>query len=252
MSKALEAQDAAGPESLRKASLKRALIATLALMALTASLWLVEGREAGAPQAVPAVPVPATPSGPAADTAGTVDPAAPAAPPASDAAEQDSPVESERVPSAAAQSAPQATAPQGAVVAPGASPPGWAATAVAAAPPAPAEPAQEGSAAAVPAAQEAATTVAVAETGETSPRADAPRLHAGPPPGPGYLIQLGVFLDTANAESMRRELERKGYPAHLQARVVLGPYPDRGSALAAQEKIRRERKLDGMILGPRK
>ena len=247
MSQALEAQDAAGPESLRKASLKRALIATLALMALTASLWLVEGREAAAPQAVPA-----TPSGPAADSAETAAPAAPAAPPASDAAEQDSPVESERVASAAAQSAPQATAPQGESVAPEASPPGWAATAISAAPPAPAEPAQEGSAVAVPAAQEAAPTVAVAERGATSPRADAPRLHAGPPPGPGYLIQLGVFLDTANAESMRRELERKGYPAHLQARVVLGPYPDRGSALAAQEKIRRERKLDGMILGPRK
>ncbi|NMG28687.1 hypothetical protein GO615_07155 [Aromatoleum evansii] len=61
-----------------------------------------------------------------------------------------------------------------------------------------------------------------------------------------------MFLDTANAESMRRELERKGYPAHLQARVVLGPYPDRESAIAAQEKVRRERKLDGMILGPRK
>lgn len=252
MSQTLEAQDAAGPESLRKASLKRALMATLALMALTASLWLVEGREAAAPQAVPAVPEPATPSAPAADTAGTADPAAPAAPPASDAAEQDGPVESERVPSAAAQAAPQATAPHGAVVAPEASPPGWAATAISAAPPAPAEPAQEGSAAAVPAAQEAAPTVAVAERGEASPRADAPRLHAGPPPGPGYLIQLGVFLDTSNAESMRRELERKGYPAHLQARVVLGPYPDRGSALEAQEKIRRERKLDGMILGPRK
>uniref|UniRef100_UPI001B7CEC24 SPOR domain-containing protein n=1 Tax=Aromatoleum evansii TaxID=59406 RepID=UPI001B7CEC24 len=92
----------------------------------------------------------------------------------------------------------------------------------------------------------------IRDSPSAAPPAEPPRLQAGPPPGPGYLIQLGVFLDTANAESMRRELERKGYPAHLQARVVLGPYPDRESAIAAQEKVRRERKLDGMILGPRK
>ncbi|NMF90030.1 SPOR domain-containing protein [Aromatoleum petrolei] len=250
MSRAFEAQDAAASQSLRKASLKRALVATLVLMALTASLRLVEDRETAVPQAAPADPAPATSSTPAADSAAAAAPAAAVEAPAPVAAEEGAPLESGHVASAAAQSGPQAAAPQGATLAPAASPPGWDATAVAVAPSVPVEPAREGSA--VPAPAEAAPADAAAERRDAAPRADAPRLHAGPPPGPGYLIQLGVFLDTANAESMRRELERKGYPAHLQARVVLGPYPDRGAALAAQEKVRRERKLDGMILGPRK
>ncbi|MBD5803014.1 rare lipoprotein A [Azoarcus sp. Aa7] len=224
-------------ENLRKASLKRALMAILALMALTASLWLVEGSDTAAPLAPPAVPVPAEPPGPAAPAA----PVAPAVEAAPVVAEQGAPAEAVQARSAETRSAPLPAASDGAMVAPGASPPGWTASVVPAAPSISPAPAQAADAPAAP-----------ADTADASSRADAPRLHAGPPPGPGYLIQLGVFLDTANAESMRRELERKGYPAHLQARVVLGPYPDRESALAAQEKIRRERKLDGMILAPRK
>ena len=248
MSRSLTAGDhaVADAETLRKASLKRALMAIVALTALTASLWLVEGSETAAPPAPSAAPVPAAP--PAVEPA-----AAPAAPVTTEAApvvaEQAAPAEAGQARTGETQSAPLATAPDGAMATPEAPPPGWTASAV---PAAPATPPARVQAADAPAAATAASAVAPAETPEASPRADAPRLHAGPPPGPGYLIQLGVFLDTANAESMRRELERKGYPAHLQARVVLGPYPDRESAIAAQEKVRRERKLDGMILAPRK
>lgn len=244
MSRMFAAPDSAPSESLRKASLQRALIATLALMVLTASLWLVEGRETAAPQAVPANASPATPSGPATDSAGIAAQAAPAGGSASTAVQQDPVVEPGRDANAAPQSGQQPAAPRGAEALPS----GSAATDVTAEPPVPAEPARVDT----PAAPDAALPVAAAEGAQASSRAAAPRLHSGPPPGPGYLIQLGVFLDTANAESMRRELERKGYPAHLQARVVLGPYPDRKSAIAAQEKVRRDRELDGMIVPPRK
>jgi len=65
-------------------------------------------------------------------------------------------------------------------------------------------------------------------------------------------VQLGAFVDIEKAENLRRELARKGYPAYLQSRVVLGPFHDQKAAQAGLEKIRRERKLDGMILPPRK
>jgi DedD protein len=104
-----------------------------------------------------------------------------------------------------------------------------------------------------PAPLPAAASAAVAEAPPpAAPETASPQRAGGPPPGPGFMVQLGVFTDGDNAESLRRELARNGYPAHLQSRVVLGPFPDRKSALAAQEKVRRERKLDGMILAPRK
>lgn len=229
MSRSLTAGDlaVADAETLRKASLKRALLATGVLMALTASLWLVEGGETAE------LPAPVAVSAPA---------AAPVpAPPASAAQVADPVVHAmDAAPVAAEQGASGVAAPPGRD--------GLAQSAPAA---------SEVSPPAVPAAAVPAPTVTPPVDDDPAPpaappRADAPRLHAGAPPGPGYLVQLGVFLDAANADSMRRELERKGYPAHLQARVVLGPYPDRKAALAAQEKVRRERKLDGMILAPRK
>ncbi|WP_018988337.1 SPOR domain-containing protein [Aromatoleum toluclasticum] len=249
MSRSLTAGDRAGAdaETLRKASLKRALVAIVALMALTASLWLVEGSETAVLQALPTAPAPAEPQ---ASEAVSAAPAAPAVVEAAPVvAEQGAPAETGQDPAGEARAVPLAAEPAGAMVAREASPPGWTAATVPALPSIPPVPAQ---AAEAPAAPVATSEVAPAEPAEVSSRAAAPRLPAGPPPGPGYLIQLGVFLDTANAEGMRRDLERKGYPAHLQARVVLGPYPDRESAIAAQEKIRRERKLDGMILAPRK
>jgi len=68
----------------------------------------------------------------------------------------------------------------------------------------------------------------------------------------GYIVQLGVFADPGNADSLSRELAAQGYPARLQSRVVLGPFPDRQAAKAAAESLRRERALDGIIVPPPK
>ncbi|BAL26528.1 SPOR domain-containing protein [Azoarcus sp. KH32C] len=72
------------------------------------------------------------------------------------------------------------------------------------------------------------------------------------PPGNGFMVEVGTFTDAEKAETLRRELARHGQSAYLQSRVLLGPFPDRKSAQQAEEKIRRERKLGGMILPPHK
>lgn len=88
--------------------------------------------------------------------------------------------------------------------------------------------------------------------GEAAPAATTPVRKSSTPPGPGYMLQLGVFGDPSNADSLRDELDGVGFPAHVQSRVVIGPYPDRKAAQAAHDKLRRERKLEGMIIPPRK
>lgn len=81
---------------------------------------------------------------------------------------------------------------------------------------------------------------------------------ATPPPGAaralaqGYIVQLGVFGDPDNAAVLSRELAAQGYPAHLQSRVVLGPFPDRQAAKAAAARLRGERKFEGIVVPPRK
>ena len=73
-----------------------------------------------------------------------------------------------------------------------------------------------------------------------------------PPPGRGYMVQLGVFAAPANAQRLRDGLAAQGHPAHMQSRVVLGPFPDRQAAEAALAKARSEHKIDGVIVPPRK
>lgn len=102
-------------------------------------------------------------------------------------------------------------------------------------------------------AQNVAGSVAAAEAPDVAaPLPVAERRYPPPPPGNGYMVQLGVFTDTENAAKLLLELAAAGHPVYLQSRVVLGPYPDKAAAQRAQEKIRRERKLDGMIVPPRK
>lgn len=73
-----------------------------------------------------------------------------------------------------------------------------------------------------------------------------------PPPGPGYMVQLGVFAAPENADRLREDLVAQGFPAHVQSRVVVGPFPDRKSADAAHAKLHRAHQLQGVIVPPRK
>ncbi len=87
---------------------------------------------------------------------------------------------------------------------------------------------------------------------------------AAPPPPPaaaarassaaaladGYRVQLGVFGDPANADNLQAELAARGMPAHIQSRVVLGPYRSRAEAERAQEQLRKEGAEAGMLIAP--
>ncbi|NMG74270.1 SPOR domain-containing protein [Aromatoleum diolicum] len=226
------------PDSLRKAALQRAGFATIALLLLlAAALWLPDTDEVTQP---PSVPVAVSPQD---DSQAAVE----ASPPATLSLPASDPVAPQAEAAAAPPDPPMLTWVPGGTVS---------SVSPATAQPAPAttEPTEPATTAQVPAPDVPGNPATVTSSIAPAPAAEpsVPKLPASPPPGPGYLVQLGVFLDTENAEGLRRELARKGYPAHLQSRVVLGPFPDRQAALAAQEKVRRERKLDGIILQPRK
>lgn len=77
-----------------------------------------------------------------------------------------------------------------------------------------------------------------------------PAKPAAPLPD-GFQVQLGVFGDAANADALRQELARRGLPARVETRVVLGPYKDRRAAEAAQAAARREGHGPGVIVPPK-
>jgi len=225
------------PARTRKASLLRAGVAALASAVL--ALWLLSDQEESAPEreapAMSAAPADAAPSVPAAPP---TEPE-PAVPPASATDDANVPPAVEGPPAAEAGvgEAPAGEAPAAGSAAPSdtAAPP----PAAAAVPAAPSAPPAAG--------QSAAPTVPATEGDRTAGTGE-----AAPPPGRGYMVQLGVFAAPANAQRLRDELAAQGYPAHMQSRVVMGPFPDRQAAEAAHAKVRSEKRIDGVIVPPRK
>lgn len=53
-----------------------------------------------------------------------------------------------------------------------------------------------------------------------------------------FLLQMGVFNNLANAEELRAKLEMAGVPAHVEARVHVGPFATRQEAEQAREKLK--------------
>ena len=54
----------------------------------------------------------------------------------------------------------------------------------------------------------------------------------------GYTVQTGVFLHSANAEKMLKQMQYAGIPAYLETRVQIGPFRSRMEADAAVRKLR--------------
>ena len=67
----------------------------------------------------------------------------------------------------------------------------------------------------------------------TPPRAPRPSSNAA------YVVQAGVFASSANAQALRKRLEKEGIRAQVETRVQLGPYQDRGDAEKALTRLRR-------------
>jgi DedD protein len=66
-----------------------------------------------------------------------------------------------------------------------------------------------------------------------------------------YLVQMGVFSNIANAEDLKRRLDKAGIPAQIEARVQVGPFKNKTEAEVAQKKLA-EMGLSGLLVSPRK
>jgi DedD protein len=54
-----------------------------------------------------------------------------------------------------------------------------------------------------------------------------------------FVVQIGVFTSTANAEELREKLEKNGIKAFTETRVQLGPFKSRAEADQAREKLKK-------------
>jgi len=67
-----------------------------------------------------------------------------------------------------------------------------------------------------------------------------------------FVLQLGVFSNTANAEELRAKLELNGIPSQIEARVRVGPFKTRREAEAARVKLRELGMEPGVLLAVKK
>lgn len=70
--------------------------------------------------------------------------------------------------------------------------------------------------------------------------------------GGGYLLQLGVFSSTTNAEELRATLELNGIPAQVESRVQVGPFASRAEAEQMRERLKKLGLHDGVLVTVRK
>lgn len=66
----------------------------------------------------------------------------------------------------------------------------------------------------------------------------------------GFMVQVGVFANHGNAEELRGKLTAAGIPTQVETRVQIGPFPDRKSALVAQQKLKALGLDGGLIIPP--
>ncbi len=69
-----------------------------------------------------------------------------------------------------------------------------------------------------------------------------------PVPRSGYLVQLGVFSTTDNAQALYEKVAKMGIESHIESRVVVGPFKDRAAADAAREKLRKSGLGKGLVV----
>jgi cell division septation protein DedD len=91
---------------------------------------------------------------------------------------------------------------------------------------------------------------ALAKRAEELPAAPVILPAPRPPPsvGAGYVVQLGVFTNLANAEELRARLMLQGIPSQIEARVLAGPFMTRQEALSAQARLKATGLDAGMLI----
>lgn len=72
----------------------------------------------------------------------------------------------------------------------------------------------------------------------------------------GWVVQVGVYSNAANAARMRERLKQHGHPVTTEnvtleggkaVRVRVGPYPDKATALKTQARIKKETGVLGLV-----
>lgn len=72
-----------------------------------------------------------------------------------------------------------------------------------------------------------------------------------------YTVQISSFKELSRAQALQTQLQKKGYPAYLLTvdtqsgvvyRVFLGKYIGQGKAKAAANKVKREDKIDAVVV----
>lgn len=102
-------------------------------------------------------------------------------------------------------------------------------------------------------AQESASVPEVSGTAQQTAATQDPPKPAEPPPKPvsltdGYFVQLGVFNSTDNAGKLLENVSSAGMSAHLQTRVVVGPFRNKREAEAARKRLKDI--AEGTVLPP--
>ncbi len=104
--------------------------------------------------------------------------------------------------------------------------------------------------------EEAATADSVARTSAAGDVADATEAVARPGLS-AWVVQLGSFVDAANALALRDRLRTQGYPAFVESvrvgdrkimRVYVGPQLLRAKAAESQKRLEKEVDLRGLIV----
>jgi len=72
----------------------------------------------------------------------------------------------------------------------------------------------------------------------TAPASEIPSQREHPPSTRAFIVQLGVFGSTANADALQAKLRQAGIEATTETRVLLGPFPDLATAEAAINRVR--------------
>jgi len=67
-----------------------------------------------------------------------------------------------------------------------------------------------------------------------------------------FLLQMGVFNSTANAEELRAKLELNGIPSQIEARVQVGPFSSRLEAEQMRDKLKQLGMETGMVVAVKK
>lgn len=67
-----------------------------------------------------------------------------------------------------------------------------------------------------------------------------------------FLLQMGVFNSTANAEELRAKLELNGIPSQIEARVQVGPFRSRLEAEQMRDKLKQLGMEAGMVVAVKK